>query len=614
MYIKYLPFLRPSVLSENVMAVTEWRTYMAKWIEIRKSGDFAEWGRALGIDPLCARVIRNRGVESIEEARKYLDGGEELLHDPFLLPDMDNAVDGLLRHLDEGSKIRIIGDYDVDGVTASYILVTCIRAAGGDVSYAIPHRMKDGYGINNEMVRDASDDGVKLIITCDNGISASEQVAYAYELGLEVIVTDHHQVPSVVASDGSKSEILPECIAVVDPHRNGSEYPFKGICGAMVAYKFMIALEKRRSSDALIRAIHNARQFAALGTVCDVMELKDENRAVVSLGLEDMKHTENAGLKALMEANNLSETGLSTYSMGFVIGPSINSTGRLESASESLGLLLSDDRSECLRAAVRIRELNDERKDMTAAGFDAAVSLIEENDLLKNKILIVYLPDTHESIAGLIAGRLKERFYRPVLVITKGEEGLKGSGRSVPAYNMFEKFSEVKELFTKMGGHAMAAGFSLEEENLQLLGDKLNENAGLTDEDLEKTVMIDARVPLEYASVSLIRDLQRIEPVGTGNSGALFAQQDAEIVAVNRMGKEKKFGSLTVLSGKRNFRVTCFEDMDVFDDYVANKYGREKLDALYEKRGSVRLHICYELKINEYQGNENVDYRLKYYM
>lgn len=587
---------------------------MSKWIEIRKSGDFTEWGKALGIDPLCARVIRNRGAETVEDARKYLEGGEELLHDPFLLPDMDKAVEGLLRYIDSEKKIRIIGDYDVDGVTSTYILVSCIEAAGGNVSYAIPHRQKDGYGINDEMVKDASDDGVELIITCDNGISAAKQIEYAYELGLEVIVTDHHQVPTQEDPAGKTIEILPSCIAVVDPHRKESIYPFKGICGAMVAYKFMTALEKRRSSGELKDALLKARQFAALGTVCDVMELTDENRVIVRFGLEDMKKTENIGIRALMESNNLSSSNLSTYSMGFVIGPSINSTGRLESAAESVGLLLSDDRSECLKSAVRIRELNDERKDMTLTGYESAVKMIEEKGLLKDKVLVIYLPDAHESIAGLIAGRLKERFFRPVLVITKGEEGLKGSGRSIPAYNMFEKFSEVKELFTKMGGHAMAAGFSLDESNLRTLAEKLNENADLTDDDLEKPVMIDAVVPLDYPSIKLLKDLEKIEPVGTGNPGALFAQKDAEVVSVSRMGKDRKYGTLMVRSGRRTFRMTYFGDMDEFDAYISSKYSPELLNELYEKNGSAKINICYELKINDYRGNENVDYRLKYYM
>lgn len=587
---------------------------MAKWFEIRKKGEFTEWGKALGIDPLCARVIRNRGIESIEEARKYLDGGEELLHDPFLLPDMDKAVCGLLRYIDDGKKIRIIGDYDVDGVTSTYILMTCIGAAGGNVSYAIPHRQKDGYGINEDMIRDAADEGVKLIITCDNGISAAEQIRYAYDIGIEVIVTDHHQVPLSEDPSGEKREILPSCIAVVDPHRDGSIYPFKEICGAMVAYKFMTALEKKRPSDGLKEALLRARQFAALGTVCDVMELTDENRVIVKLGLEDMKKTDNIGIRSLMESNSLSPEDLSTYSLGFVIGPSINSTGRLESAAESVGLLLSNDRSECLKAAVRIRELNDERKDMTSSGYDLAVKMIEEKELLKNKVLVVFLPDAHESIAGLIAGRLKEKYYRPVLVVTKGEDGLKGSGRSIPAYDMFKKLSEVRDLFTKMGGHAMAAGFSLDENNLSLLSEKLNENAGLTDEDLEKPVMIDAVVPLDYPTMGLLKDLKKIEPVGTGNPGALFAARDARIVSVSRMGKDKKYGTLMVQSGRKTFRMTYFGDMDEFDSYIAEKYGSDTLQCIYDKKGSLKMNICYELKINEFRGNENVDYRLKYYM
>lgn len=586
---------------------------MSKWVEIKKSGDFRQWGEALGVDPLCARVIRNRGIDTVYDAKKYLEGGEELLHDPFSLPDMDKAVKGLVRFIGDKKKIRIIGDYDVDGVTSTYILYTCISAAGGDVSYAIPNRMTEGYGINDDMVREAYNSGVNLIITCDNGIAASDQVSLAYELGLEVIVTDHHQVSFSEDADDNKIEILPECIAVVDPHREGSDYPFKGICGAMVAYKFMQALQKTSPSESLKTALDNSRQFAALGTVCDVMELKDENRALVRLGISDMKHTGNKGIRALMAANSLSEDRINTYSFGFVIGPSINSTGRLETADESVELLLSDNEDWCLKTASRIRELNDERKNMTSAGVDAAVRQIESEGYLNDKVLVIFLPDTHESIAGLIAGRLKEKYYRPVLVITRGEEGLKGSGRSIPAYNMFEKFSEVRELFTRMGGHAMAAGFSLEEKNLPLLRKSLNDNSGLTGDDLERVVRIDAVVPVDYPSVRLVKDLAKLEPTGTGNPGALFAQRDAVITSIKRMGSEGKYGVLTILSGKKNFRMTYFGDMDELDTYIRSKYGDDKFKKVYEGEESLTLNICYELKLNEYKDNESVDFRLKYY-
>ncbi|MBO7362844.1 MAG: single-stranded-DNA-specific exonuclease RecJ, partial [Lachnospiraceae bacterium] len=507
---------------------------MEKWIEIRKSGDFVEWGNRLGIDPLCARIIRNRGIENVEEAEDYLNGDLELLHDPFLLPDMDKAVNTLLDAIKAGDKIRIIGDYDVDGVTSTVILVRCITAAGGDVSYSIPDRLRDGYGINDDLVRKASDEGVKLIITCDNGIAAAPQVKLSYELGMKVIVTDHHQVP--YSEEGEeKKEILPECEAVVDPHRNGSVYPYKGICGAMVAYKFMTALATRTESPELDDALEESVQFAALGTVCDVMELTDENRYMVREGIKRIKTTDNTGLRALMSANSLDASRISTYSLSFVIGPSINSTGRLEQAGNSVKLLLSDDYDECLKEAAHIKDLNDHRKNMTVAGLDTAVKLIEEENMLDDKILIVFLPDVHESIAGLVAGKLKESYNRPTLVITRGEDGLKGSGRSIPAYNMFEKLSEVKELFTKFGGHAMAAGFSLEEKNLDELSSRLKASSGLTDDDLIREVRFDACVPLEYASVRLVKDIAKLEPVGVGNPGALFASPKVKITGLSRM-------------------------------------------------------------------------------
>ena len=585
---------------------------MEKWIEIRKSGNFAEWGRELGIDPLCARVIRNRGAETIDEARDYLEGDMSLLHDPFLLPDMEKCVEGLLEAIDNGVKIRVVGDYDVDGVTSTYILVRGLSACGGNVSYAIPHRLKDGYGINDDIVRDAANDGTGLIITCDNGIAASSQVSLAYELGMKVIVTDHHQVP-FTEEDGLKKEILPQCIAVVDPHREGSEYPYKGICGAMVAFKVIRALQSKRPSDKLNSAIEEAVQFAALGTACDVMDLCDENRIVVKEGLRRMAHTNNKGLKALMTANSLAGNKLSAYSLSFVIGPCINSTGRLESASESVGLLLSDDYDECLKEALEIRQLNDLRKNMTTTGVKKALEIMESENMAEQKVLVIYLPDAHESIAGLVAGKIKERFNRPVLVVTKGEEGLKGSGRSIPAYNMFEKLSEVKDLFTKFGGHAMAAGFSLEEENLLPLARKLNDNSNLTDDDLVKEVKFDACVPLDYIGAGLIRDLEKLEPVGSANPGALFAWKDVEIRSASRMGKEGQYGRLNAYCNGKNFKIICFNDMQAFDTYIDSKYGEKTAEKLYAGTQSIKLDICYEPGINEFKGNEYVDFKLKYY-
>ncbi len=585
---------------------------MDKWIEIRKSGNFVKWGEELGIDPLCARVIRNRGAEDILQAGRYLGGGLDQLHDPFLLPDMDKAVTGLISAIEAGEKIRVIGDYDVDGVTSTYILVKCIRAAGGDVSYAIPHRLKDGYGINDDLVKEAAEDGIDLIITCDNGIAAASQTELAKSLGVNVIVTDHHQVPFTEDGNGIRHEILPDCIAVVDPHREGSSYPYKGICGAMVAYKYMCALLSRSASAALEAALKGCIQFAALGTACDVMDLCDENRIIVREGIRQMEKTDNTGLKALMCANSLDGTHLSAYSLSFIIGPCINSTGRLESAGESVDLLLSDDYEKCLADALRIRELNDSRKSMTVSGTGKAVSMIESGNMLSDKILVIYLPELHESIAGLVAGKIKESYNRPVLVVTRGEDGLKGSARSIPAYNMFEKMSEVKHLFTKFGGHAMAAGFSLKEENLEKLGEELNENAGLSDDDLDREVRFDASVPLEYATVKLVKDLEKLEPVGAGNPGALFAAK-VTLAQVTRMGKEKQYGSLTVISGNKSFRITYFGDMGAFDRYIESKYGAGIIQKVYSGEQKIDLDILYELNINNYKGNERIDYRLRFY-
>ncbi len=586
---------------------------MDKWIEIRKSGDFVAWAESLGVDPLCARLIRNRGAETVEDAARFLSGRLSDMHDPFLLPDMDAAVKGLYESVEKGEKIGIVGDYDVDGVTSTTILVSCIRAAGGAVTYYIPDRVKDGYGINDDIVKKLSSEGVSLIITCDNGIAAASQVSLAYELGMKVIVTDHHQVPYVQETDGTKREVMPECIAVVDPHREDSVYPFKGICGAMVAYKFMQAYQSSHPSKNLEKTIDDCIQFAALGTVCDIMELADENRIIVKEGIKRIEKTDNPGLKALITANSLGDKKIGTYALSFVIGPCINSTGRLEQAGASVDLLLSDDYEKCLGSAVRIRELNDSRKNMTQTGVERAFDLINENNMTEDKVLVLFIPDIHESIVGLVAGKIKESFNRPTYVITRTEEGLKGSGRSIPAYNMFEKMNEVKECFTKFGGHAMAAGFSLEEKDLDKLRNGLLEKCDLTDDDLCRVVKFDAVVPPGYATLDLVKDLEKLEPVGTGNPGALFAAKDVNIVGITRMGKEKQYGNISAVSGGKRFKLVYFGNMNDLDTYIDEKYGAGTAEKVYAGMEKINLDICYEINLGDFRGNAYIDYRLRFY-
>ncbi len=585
---------------------------MEKWLEIRKSADFYAWADALGVDPLCARIIRNRGIKTIEEAKKYLYGNLYDMNDPFLLPDMKEAVEGLYDSVSNGEKIGVVGDYDVDGVTSTSILVKCLMAAGADVIYYIPDRVKDGYGISDDIVRNLSSKDVKLIITCDNGIAAASQVHLAYELGIKVIVTDHHQVPFEMDGD-IKKEILPECIAVVDPHREGSSYPFRGICGAMVAFKFMQAFCLEHPSAALKDAIEESIQFAALGTVCDIMELKDENRIIVREGIKRIEQTKNPGLRALIIANGLKDKKLGTYALSFIIGPCINSTGRLENAGESVELLLSDDYDKCLGIAVRIRELNDSRKSMTQTGVKKALEIIKKNNMEDDKALVVFIPDIHESIVGLVAGKLKEAYNRPTYVITKAEDGLKGSGRSIPAYNMFEKMNEVKDTFTKFGGHAMAAGFSLDYDKLDEMRNGILENCNLTDEDLVRTITFDAVVPPEFATLKLVQDLEKLEPVGVGNPGALFAAKAVSIVGISRMGKEKQYGNLTAVSGNKKIKLIYFGNMAELDAYIDEKYGTGSAENVYAGRLSVNLDICYEISLGDFRGNAYIDYRLKSY-
>ncbi|MBO4515818.1 MAG: single-stranded-DNA-specific exonuclease RecJ, partial [Lachnospiraceae bacterium] len=468
---------------------------MEKWFVYAKKADFKAWGESLGVDPLIARLLRNRDLTEEAEARRFLYGTLKDCHSPWLLRDMDKAVEGILSAVSAGKKVRVIGDYDVDGICASYILTRGIACLGATVDTAIPHRIHDGYGLNEHLIREAAQDGVGLIVTCDNGIAASQQVCLAKELGMEVIITDHHEVPFVQEGE-DRREVLPEALAVVDPKRKEDSYPFSGICGAAVAYKVMQALAERlggegkaQERDAATRengpdcqrAVKNLRdsmeeflEFASFATVCDIMELKDENRILVREGLKRLRNSGNLGLRALMQVCSIDPKTLSAYHLGFVLGPCMNATGRLDTATRALELLSSKDLVEAVTIARDLKELNDSRKNLTLQGIELAGKVIEEQGLLKDKVLVVFLPEVHESLAGIIAGRLREQYGHPAILLTRGEEGVKGSGRSVEGYHMYEALTEVGELLTKFGGHKMAAGLSLPEENIAEFRRRLN--------------------------------------------------------------------------------------------------------------------------------------------
>lgn len=509
---------------------------MEKWFITMKKADFDTIAKKYHISPITARLIRNRDIVGDEEIDFYLNGTIADLYDGMLMKDMDRAVEILAEKIREEKTIRIIGDYDIDGVNATYILQEGLSALGAEADTDIPDRIKDGYGLNRMLVDRAIQDGIDTIITCDNGIAASEEIAYGKENGLTIIVTDHHEVPYIEAG-GEKEYLLPMADAVVDPHRADCGYPFKGLCGAAVAYKLVEALfhvMQREPED-----VDYLMENVAIATVGDVMDLTGENRIFVKQGLEMLKRTKNQGLKALIECTGIDVEHLSAYHIGFVLGPCINASGRLDTAKRALELLNAKTRREAVVLAEDLKALNDSRKEMTEKGVEEAVQMIESTPLKNDKVLVVYLPDCHESIAGIIAGRIRERYYRPVFVLTGAEEGVKGSGRSIEAYDMFAEMCRCRALFTKFGGHKMAAGLSLEEGNVERFRETINELADLSDEDLQMKVSIDMRLPFPYITEELIHELELLEPFGKGNAKPLFAERNLRVVSPRIFGRNR---------------------------------------------------------------------------
>ncbi len=501
-----------------------------------KKADFNRIAEKYHISPITARLIRNRDITGDDEIDLYLNGTIADLCDGMLMRDMDRAVEILAEKIREEKKIRVIGDYDIDGVNATYILQEGLAGLGADVDTDIPDRIRDGYGLNKMLIDRALDDGIDTIVTCDNGIAAAEEIAYGKEQGLTVVVTDHHEVP-YIETNGDKEYLLPPADAVVDPHRPDCGYPFKGLCGAAVAYKLVEALcdVMQRDPEDMDYLMENV----AIATVGDVMDLTGENRIFVKQGLEMLKRTHNPGLKALIECTGIDVERLNTYHIGFVIGPCINASGRLDTAKRALELLNARTRREAVMLAEDLKALNDSRKEMTEKGVEEAVRLIEHTDLREDKVLVVYLPECHESIAGIIAGRLKERYYRPVFVLTRAEEEVKGSGRSIESYDMFGQMCRCRELFTKFGGHKLAAGLSLAEENVELFRRTINELAELTEEDLMEKVSIDMQLPFPYITEALLGELSLLEPFGKGNPKPLFAERNIRVLGPRILGKNR---------------------------------------------------------------------------
>lgn len=569
---------------------------MEKWMVAAKRADFKGIGEQFGIDQVTARIIRNRDVIGEKAIEKYLHGSRKDFYSPWLLKDMEKAVAILQEKIENRNRIRIIGDYDIDGVMSTYILLESLRGLGCDVDMMIPNRITDGYGINEHLIEQAWQEGRDTIITCDNGIAAVTQIRKAKDLGMTVIVTDHHEVP-FEDLEGERKEILPPADAIVNPKQKACSYPFAGLCGAVVAMKVMEALYEKMAPE--VDLVDKMLPFAGIATIGDVMDLQDENRILVKEGLQRLHHTTNLGLQELIRVNNLEPENISPYHIGFILGPCLNASGRLDTAKRALQLLLADSREEAAVLAGDLKNLNESRKEMTAQGLEKAIEQVESTSMMEDTVLVVFLPECHESLAGIIAGRLRERYHKPSFVLTRGEEGVKGSGRSIESYSMYEKLCECKEYLTKFGGHPMAAGLSLEEENVERFRRKLNEQSGLTEEDLVEKVTIDVPMPIHYIRKDLVQELSLLEPFGKGNEKPLFAQKNLWISQMRVFGKNRNVVKM---------RLTDENGYPMDGVYFGN--GDEFAE---EGRGKRKISIVYYPDINMYQGRESLQVIIRHY-
>ena len=569
---------------------------MEKWMVYNKRADFQKIGQKFGIDPVIARLIRNRDIQDMEEIRSYLYGSIAEIPSPWKLKDIDKATDILQEKIAHDKRIRIIGDYDIDGVTATCILLKGLKRLGADVDTYIPDRIKDGYGMHEQLIDKALEDGIDTILTCDNGIAAAAEIAYAKREGLTVIVTDHHDIPFEDTESG-RNWIIPKADAVVNPKQNNCQYPNKNICGAVVAWKLIWALYEKAGINQ--REIWDFLELAAIATVGDVMDLQGENRIIVKEGLKKLSSTSFEGLKALIRVNNLEGAEITAYHVGFVLGPCINASGRLDTAARSLELLLADNLEDAMKLADDLYDLNQSRKAMTEQGKEQAIQSIEDNGLNEDRILVVYLPDCHESLAGIIAGRIRETYHKPVFVLTKGADGVKGSGRSIEAYSMYEELVKCGDLLTQFGGHPMAAGLSMEEKNVEPLRRRLNDNCTLTEQELIPKIMIDVPMPISYLSRQLTEQLKVLEPFGKGNTKPLFAQKNLHAIGLRVLGRNQNVVKMLLMDEKgTKMDAVYFGEAQEFVEFVQTHE---------------TISVTYYPEINVYQGRETLQVVVRNY-
>ncbi len=585
---------------------------MEKWVVAAKRADFKKIAEKFGIDQVTARIIRNRDVIGEEAMERYLFGTLKDLHQPRMMKDIELAAGILKEKIEQGKQIRILGDYDIDGVQSVYILFDALKRCGAQVDYAIPDRIADGYGVNERLVHQALADGVDTMLTCDNGIAAFQEITLAKELGMTVIITDHHEVPYEDQGEG-RSYRIPPADAVVNPKQPDCPYPFKSLCGAAVAFKLIQVLyeELGFSEEEALSYLENA----AFATVGDVMELQGENRILVKEGIKALHQTKNYGIRALAARNQIPLNSIKSYHIGFVLGPCLNASGRLDTAKRALNMLLAENEYQAAEYAGDLYDLNASRKEMTEQGVQQAKDLVEHTELKKDKVLVIYLPQCHESLAGIVAGRIREQYHRPVFVLTKSEEGVKGSGRSIEQYSMYEEMTKCKELFLKYGGHPMAAGLSLPEENVTIFRQRLNELTTLTDEDLQGKVVIDVPMPLDYISKELIEQLSILEPFGKSNEKPVFADRNLEILSLRILGKNQNVCRIQVKStGGTILTAIYFGQAEQFLEFLRQKYGDQAVEQALAGRGSgMLISLVYYPEINVYNGRESIQVIVKNY-
>lgn len=579
---------------------------------INKGADFKGIGNKFHIDPVTARIIRNREVIGDEEIHSFLAGTLQELPDVHLMQDLDLLVELLDQKINEKAKIRIIGDYDIDGVMSSYILYRALTRCGAQVDVAIPNRITDGYGLNRNLITEALECGVGTILTCDNGIAAIEEIAYAKEAGMTVLVTDHHEIPFKDV-DGERIYMRSEADAIVNPHQKTCTFPYKDLCGAGVAWAVIVALYEKNNIEQ--REVEDLLEFVAFATVGDIMSLTGLNRILVKEGLKRIHHTTNIGMRALVSQCGLLPEQIDTYHFGFVLGPCINAAGRLDTARCALRLFISESPEEAAEIADELVVLNEERKEMTRQGVEEAKQLVEEGGYEKDPVLILYLPDVHESIAGIIAGRIREYYYRPTFILTKAEDGVKGSGRSTEEYSMYEQMCKCSNLLTKFGGHPMAAGLSLPEENVEIFRKQMNENCPFRAEEIVQTIHIDVPMPVDYVTNALVEEFSILAPFGKDNPKPVFADRNLKISRMWVIGKNQNVLRMTLVSEQgRPLSAIYFGDIEAMRTYLVEQYGIQEVEkAFHGRENNMQISIVYSPKINTYKDSETLQFEIQYY-